>query len=393
MLDDIALLDEQFRALSPAVEECHRALSGMIRPKIDAGFTAAQEAAVDALIKAESLLERTVPLPERVRFRLALQFSFSCLLEADKALLIHERVGQYLGAPGRLVPATVVEDHPPDDAEMQAEINAQRRAAFADVVADAEACDLSDTRPRELTLPTGLGKTRCAGGWAFHLRHRIEQATGVRPKIFVVLPFLSVIEQTEGVYRGLLELGEDKTNDRTLQTSHSLAVRDYQDLEDPGEAEFALDTWRSDVVLTTFDQFLLALMGDRTRHQQRFHNLCDAIVILDEVQGFPCRLWHPVGTLMGELARVGGTRFLLMTATQPALFDAGDGTTAVKAIIPEPTKYARKRYRMEFDMRARPLSDWLGEVGCEIGSPDNGDVKKWLIVLNTRARRRRSFGS
>ncbi|MGO8746923.1 MAG: CRISPR-associated helicase Cas3' [Thermoguttaceae bacterium] len=384
MLGDEMLLAEQFAALSPDVEQCHRDLAGMIRPVIGAGFTAAHQAAQDALIDAEFVLTRTLPLADRVRLRLALQFSFSCLLEADKALLIHSRVEQYVGTPGKLVPGTVVEDHPPADAGTHVEINSQRQAAFAEVVADAEACDLSDTRPRLLTLPTGLGKTRCAGGWAFHLRHRIEQATGVRPKIFVVLPFLSVIEQTERVYRELLELGEDRTNDRTLQTSHSLAARDYQDLEDPGEAEFALDTWRSDIVLTTFDQFLLALMSDRTRHQQRFHNLCDAIVILDEVQGFPCRLWHPVGTLMGELAATGGTRFLLMTATQPALFAAADSTTAVSTIVPEPAKYARNRYRMEFDLREQPVSVWLDGLGREIASDENRNVSKWLIVLNTR---------
>ena len=108
-----------------------------------------------------------------------------------------------------------------------------------------------------------------------HWRARIERETGVRPKILVVLPFLSVIEQTAKVYRELLGLGEH-SNDVHLQTSHSLSLRDHMDVETEtlegdakddaqGRAEFMLDTWRSEIVLTTFDQFLLALMDAKSR--------------------------------------------------------------------------------------------------------------------------------
>ncbi len=295
----------------------------------------------DGLFEADRELDKRLTLSERVRYRLAAQFCFSVLLEADKALLIHKTIVDYLGKPGRCYPATIVEDHPPTlrpDQNPNSEINLKRREAFAKIVADADSCNLTDVRPRLLTLPTGLGKTRCAAGWAFHLRHRIEQESGQRPKIFLVLPFLSVIEQTARVYREeLLELPDGHTNDPTLQTSHSLSLRDHQDIEDANQAEFALDTWRSDIVLTTFDQFLLALMSDRTRHQQRFHNLCQAIVVLDEVQGFPCHLWHPVSTLMREMARTRWHPLSSMTATQPALLEQ---ETCV-GVIKNPSVYAQ----------------------------------------------------
>jgi len=75
-----------------------------------------------------------------------------------------------------------------------------------------------------------------------------------------------------------------------------------------GQAEFMLDTWRSEIVLTTFDQFLLTLMDAKSRHQQRFNNLCDALIIINEVQAFPVHLWHPVGTLLKLLRDLGRTR-------------------------------------------------------------------------------------
>jgi CRISPR-associated endonuclease/helicase Cas3 len=272
-----------------------------------------------------------------------------------------------------------VEDHPPSG-QSSPQLDQQRREALRAAIAEADATDLSDSRPRILTLPTGLGKTRCAAAWAFHLRDRIERETGRRPKILVVLPFLSIIEQTARVYRReLLGMGVDQ-NDETLGVSHSLSMRDYGDLEEPDRAEFALGTWRSDVILTTFDQFLMALMDARTKCQQRFHNLCDAIIVLDEVQAFPCRLWHPVGHVLRELASAAHSRLLLMTATQPGLLESGNCVPVVR----DPASYGQARYRLEFDPRERHLTDWLPELSAEITRPENAEVRKWLVVFNTR---------
>ena len=154
-----------------------------------------------------------------------MQFCFSCLSEADKALLIHPTVKDYFGVPTRSYPATLVEDQlPPGDSTSA--INQQRRSACQVVINDANS-DGDDYRPRVLTLPTGLGKTRCAAGWAMHWRARMERETGVRKKILDVLPFLSVIEQTAKVYRKLLGL-QDHSNECHLQTSHSLSLRDHR---------------------------------------------------------------------------------------------------------------------------------------------------------------------
>ena len=99
---------------------------------------------------------------------------------------------------------------------------------------------------------------------------------GISLVIFLVLPFLSIIDQTAQVYGDVL--GKPSTS--TLMQSHSLSERAYDDTEEK-DAEFFLDTWDSEIVVTTFDQFLLSLLGSRSRHQMRFHNLADAIVVFD----------------------------------------------------------------------------------------------------------------
>jgi CRISPR-associated endonuclease/helicase Cas3 len=277
---DFEHLARQLASLHPDVISCHPSLATALEGVDDSSFGALQDEARDLLDEALDHLE-AMPIRDRIVFRLAAQFCFSCLLEADKALLIHKDDAQYLGSPGAAIAPTVVEDRPPAG-ESSPDLARQRGEALASVIDDAVTANLADLRPRLLTLPTGLGKTRCAAAWAFHLRDRLERSTGVRPKIFIVLPYLSIIEQTARVYREeLLEMAGNP-NDETLAVSHSLSARDYGDLEadDQDRAEFALDTWRSDIILTTFDQFLLAMMDARTRHQQRFHNLCDAIIVI-----------------------------------------------------------------------------------------------------------------
>ena len=100
--------------------------------------------------------------------------------------------------------------------------------------------------------------------------------------------------------------------------SHSLSARDYLDLED-GDADFFLDTWQSDIVITTFDQVLLALLSSRSKHQMRFHHLCDAVLIFDEVQALPTHLWDVTQTALTSLSETFGTTIIAMSATQPGL--------------------------------------------------------------------------
>lgn len=379
------LLERQSQNLNADVATSHPALEHSLSRLQQQGFEAIHDNVIELIDEWQEQLDRS-DLHTRVQIRLAVQFCFSCLLEADKALLIHDSLSDFDGPKPNQYSATLVEDQlPPGD--RNSPINQQRRAAYAAVISDAVS-DLDDYRPRVLTLPTGLGKTRCAAGWALHWRARMEHETGVRPRILVVLPFLSVIEQTAKVYRELLGL-TDHSNDVHLQTSHSLSLRDHMDVETEslddndkhraeGQAEFMLDTWRSEIVLTTFDQFLLALMDAKSRHQQRFHNLCDALIVIDEVQAFPVHLWHPVGTLFTQLAEAGRTRFLLMTATQPGIIPAEQNVS----LIADPAHFSQPRYRIELDLQEKTLAEWLPDVADEIAA--SSDVRKWLLVLNTR---------
>ena len=96
-------LPDQLQRLSVAVESCHPSLTGTVAPLLALGFEELQGQALELLDDAFTLLEKC-PLERRLRYRLTVQFCFSCLLEADKGLLIHKDLAEYIGRPGMVMP-------------------------------------------------------------------------------------------------------------------------------------------------------------------------------------------------------------------------------------------------------------------------------------------------
>ena len=46
----------------------------------------------------------------------------------------------------------------------------------------------------------------------------------------------------------------------------------------------ALDTWQSDVIITSFVQFFETLISNRNKLLKKFNHFANSIIILDEVQ-------------------------------------------------------------------------------------------------------------
>ncbi len=309
-------------------------------------------------------------LPEAVANRLKMQFAFSVLLEADKAFLALSPDGRsdYRTDRKVLLSSEAVEDYLSGAAD--SEINALRKSARKEALGTLIAHP--GRRLWTLALPTGLGKTLTAASLALSLREASDD--GPRRRIFLVLPFLSIIDQTAGVYGELL--GGPPTS--TLMQSHSLSERTYDDTEER-DAEFFLDTWDSEIVVTTFDQFLLSLLGRQARHQMRFHNLADSVLVFDEVQALPTQLWDIVNHSLTQLTEHLGSTAILMSATQPG-FVAGTA-----GLIEDPTTYYERfgRYRIVLKHKQpTPLDEFVESVLERRAELEDERV---LITLNTRA--------
>lgn len=218
-----------------------------------------------------------------------------------------------------------------------------------------------------LTLPTGLGKTLTSASLALELRKTQPR------QLIIVLPFLSIVDQTAEVYTDVLG-GPDT---ETMMQSHSLSERDYLNLEEE-DASFFLDTWQSDIVITTFDQVLLALFSSRSRHQMRFHHLTDAVMIFDEVQALPSHLWDITQQALSSLTKRFGSTVIAMSATQPGFINgACELVSDVRGVFNQFGRY-RLVFKHQQDV---PLTDFVEVVR---GQYDALRHKRVLITLNTR---------
>jgi CRISPR-associated endonuclease/helicase Cas3 len=308
-----------------------------------------------------------------VRFRLLCQLAFSVLLEADKAFLAvpESDLPRYLGERRPYLDPCSVESYLAG--KPASNVNPLREEARTEMLAGM--ARTGSAGAQTLTLPTGTGKTLLAATWA--LRHREERAAGEPPPlVLIVLPYLTIIDQTTDEYQKVFaDLGLDPGE---LIGYHSLSDRTYAPDLEAGSQDFFLDTWRSSVVITTFDQFCLALLSPRGKHQMRFHHLADAVIVLDEVQTLPPRLWAPLRAVLNELVQMGTTRILAMSATQPGFLP--DATELLEG--PAAFFQQMKRYRLVLRHRtATPLSDFAAECVARL---EGRRGRKVLITLNTR---------
>jgi len=305
------------------------------------------------------------PLEEAIKLRLITQLCFSILLEADKVFLALSKNAQkmYSKQNTRTISPDLVDlyikeldSSPLDPLRESARRNALKRLSTH-----------GDAMLFTLTLPTGMGKTLTAQSLALQLK---KQKKG---QLLVVLPFLSIIDQTAQVYSKVLHAPDTDV----LMQSHSLSERDYQNLEGE-DASFFLDTWQSDVIITTFDQFLLALFSSRAKHQMRFHHLADSVIIFDEVQALPSHLWDIVRYGLKGLAENFNTHVIAMSATQPGFItDAVELTEDTKGIFRRFGRY-QLVLKHEQDLSKAEFMTLLNDRQNEL------QKKRVLITCNTR---------
>ena len=197
-----------------------------------------------------------------------------------------------------------------------------------------------DAAIESVTLPTGLGKTMVAAQWALKNRH----GENVRQKVIVVLPFLSIIDQTIKEYKSLF--GHLDVEAMLLE-SHSIANRKYAEdsYEDQNNKfndsiDFMSETWNFDFIFTTFDQLLYSLLSSKKNHIMRFHNMADALIIIDEIQALPPILWKPLSLALNTVTEIMNTKILIMSATQPEFLETSE-------LVPHPENIFKNQNRYQ----------------------------------------------
>lgn len=325
-----------------------------------------------------------LPDNEKAELRLLTLFVYSLLLEADKAYLaVNDRTLYQRKAIS--IDSDIVDKYKAktfrDRNGAGAHINLDREKAYTEVVGGLDTLNL-DTHIYTLTLPTGMGKTLLAASWAIKLRNKIKIERGFSPQIIVALPFLSITDQSAKEYENFL----GSPDEELFLKSHSLSPFNFNGYE-ANTAEYFINIWKSQIIMTTFDQLLFSFLSFKPKHLMRFHNLLNSIIIMDEIQSLPPHLWHPVSTFLTYITDTGIAYLLLMSATQPKLIEDAKElvpTTLEGDKFKGAERYFEKLSRYQLLLKhkdIRDLQSFLDEMAMRLPTMP---YDKIMIVLNTR---------
>lgn len=209
-----------------------------------------------------------------------------------------------------------------------------------------------------LTAPTGSGKTLAM--LAFALAHAQKHALR---RVVMVIPYLSIIEQTARIYREIFEphFGPDYVLEH-----HSLAGRGSEqqkadneggiDSEQAAERRRRLlsENWDAPLVVTTSVQALESLFSNRSSACRKLHRLGRSVILFDEVQTLPPSLAVPTLAALSHLAHAYGSSVVFSTATQPAFEHLHEAVTKhaskgwqPRPIVPDPSKLFEPMQRVK----------------------------------------------
>jgi CRISPR-associated endonuclease/helicase Cas3 len=274
-------------------------------------YLVAHQAALPALI-----VDECVPTVSGIP-PLLVRLALSCLVDAD-----HADTASHYGnpVPNHEPPLRATERLQALDAYVQGlavgksdEKTLLRSAVYS-------ACRNADTTAAlvECDSPVGSGKTTAV------MAHLLQAACakGLR-RLFVVLPFTNIIDQSVETYRKCLLLPDERPEDIVAAHHHRA------EYADPLTRQFSA-LWHAPVVVTTAVQFFETLASNHPAAVRKLHQLAGAGVFIDESHAcLPAKLWPQSWDWLTQLARDWGCHFVLGSGSLNRLW-------RLREVVPQP---------------------------------------------------------
>lgn len=243
-------------------------------------------------------------LEKSVQAMLYTRMLYSCLVDADYSASACEEQGvpvsydiSEFDAKAALVCLTKYRDEIKAGSTADTRLNDIRENVYQDcTIAGDGNVDLLT-----LTAPTGTGKTLALMNLALRKCIDNDVRKGKR-RIIIVLPFLSLSDQTESIYRKIIpDLVVDNSQVDLTEEQRAVTAR-----------------WSADCVITTSVQFFESLFSNKPGDCRKLHNIANSVIIFDEAQTLDLSLSRMSMYALKELVNRYNCTVVLSTATQPA---------------------------------------------------------------------------
>ncbi len=318
-----------------------------------------------------------------------INYLFSLLIESDKLDASYTEKFEPSDIPENAVNSFLNQKKSIDTPQ-----NKLRNEVRSEVVSKLNDTDILDKKIFILAAPTGIGKTFTALDFALGLRKLLPN----NPQIITGLPFINIIEQTISEYEKVLNphnvevLGHYQFAD-VMGSSRKESDGENDSEKNYSQKRMELNTWQGDVIVTSFVQLLQTMISNKNKLLLKFNHFAGAIIIMDEVQSLRLEQVPVIGAVIYYLSKFLNTRFILMTATKPLIFELADreiltkqfGIESVKEIKPllnNPEdifkKFHRTRIVPVFENKLETSEDFI-----ELFQKFWTQKKSCLIVCNT----------
>ncbi len=180
-------------------------------------------------------------------------------------------------------------------------------AARADISQRCAAFAEHRVKVTRLIVPTGGGKTLSSMRFAANYCKKFGCG-----RIIYTAPFMSILEQNSDILRRLTD------NENFYLEHHSNFIPEPDsDCDELSDYQYHTERWDSPVISTTLVQLLNTMFSSRTCAVRRFHRLCNAVIIIDEVQSLPLKCVRLFNLAINFLSHVCSAAVVLCSATQP----------------------------------------------------------------------------
>lgn len=217
-----------------------------------------------------------------------------------------------------------------------------------------------------MDMPTGSGKTLCSMKAALKLA--VEKQ---KKRIIYVIPFVSVIEQTAGVFE---EIFGDVLPVLQHHSNYDFSNEDAENDMTAEKLRRTCENWDAGLIVTTNVQFFESMYHCRSSRLRKLHNMADSVIVFDEVHMLPAQYIKPCLRAIGYVTKYLHSAALMMSATMPDYSEYMNGGTVTEVI----------EDKSLFSVFRKCSYQYIGRCTLEGIAERTAEEKSALVIVNTK---------